>query len=323
MGKTPLEKEDVTESEDLGTVGGGSTRRLRRIEEGAHDRGVHQSLKPSLAIRQSPLSQHQLSHPSSTSDCVSQARSRMAPRPEVGESSTGINHTRTSASLIDDRSSTEIAPSPSVTGSPAIRAIDHINQHPKVAMQSLELESRTTHHDGVGESYRLRSRPPAQEIMSGHRSTVEQLSHELPTLRATMLSVPDFQAAFAGIYARLEAMEHISSTYDVPEDMMERLERLESVEARSAELESRLEELEHLKEIVETRSTTVSIERRVREYEDEHLMQKEARLEHVEKRLLGLESREAPSRKSPWQVEVVVLPYGRQLHGLWSETSFG
>jgi len=149
---------------------------------------------------------------------------------------------------------------------------------------------------------------------------VEQLSHELLTLRPTIPSVPDLQSAIADLYARLEAMEHISSTYDIPEDMMERLERLESVEARSAELESRLEELEHLKELVETRSTTASFERRFGECD---LMQNQdvvERLDNMEKRLLSLKSREAPSRQSPWQVEVVVLPYGRELHGLWSES---
>jgi len=145
----------------------------------------------------------------------------------------------------------------------------------------------------------------------------EQLHEQLNALKALVLSVPDVQHALSGIYQRLEAIENMSSSQEVPDDLTERLELLEHLEVRTIELEAKLNSLDTAGSFRDDHSVTdTSRKISARNSEDQSDMLLE-RLDEIEHRLINIEGRSLPSSQSPWSVEVVVIPWGTELNGLW------
>ena len=155
------------------------------------------------------------------------------------------------------------------------------------------------------------STPSAQPLPT------EQLHEQLNALKAIVLSVPDVQHALLGIYHRLDAIESMSSSQEVPEDLAERLELLEHLEVRTLELEAKLDNLDNARSFYDDHSipdTSRKISARNSEEQGDVLLD---RLDDVEHRLMRIEGHTLPTSQSPWSVEVVVLPWGTELNGLW------
>ena len=145
----------------------------------------------------------------------------------------------------------------------------------------------------------------------------EQLHEQLNALKALVLSVPDVQHALSGIYQRLEAIENMSSSQEVPQDLAERLELLEHLEIRTIELEAKLNSLDTAGSFRDDHSVIDTSRKISARNSDDHSDMLLERLDEIEHRLINIEGRSLPSSQSPWSVEVVVIPWGAELNGLW------
>jgi hypothetical protein len=211
----------------------------------------------------------------------------------------------------DGSSATEAATTPSVIGSPELHAIDSAFDGLRSGVRRLEVERLVPSHRDVEASSLVdhQSRPTSPPKMLREETLLEQLTR----LRHLLQSMPNMQTAFSGIHHRLNAIESIASTEEVPGDLVERLSSIDDLDARITELERRIEE------IVEGRSATASFERRIVDYD--HDGRYEAfltRLDEVEHRLSSVAAAGEPSPERPWIVEIIVLPWGPELQGIWS-----
>ena len=190
----------------------------------------------------------------------------------------------------------------------------------------------------------------AHDSMKITRS-LQQLVPCLDTLAAQLIAYPTVVTSVQLLAKRLEALENASISNGPLEDMSDRLDLMDG---RVTETESKLEDYDKWREILDddTRPGSGHALRRARRRGDGNDLLANASftsdgsaptksslisasssalianaMERAETnsliaslttRLSNLESVVCPSKDRPWQIEVVVLPWGPNLQGIWS-----
>ncbi|EKG22418.1 hypothetical protein MPH_00152 [Macrophomina phaseolina MS6] len=155
-------------------------------------------------------------------------------------------------------------------------------------------------------------------------SALRKLAPQLLALQQHLASQPSISSTMQNISDRLWMLENASFQHLPAEEINEKFELMDG---RILDTEQRLNELEHQyyvmqeekeeKERAEAESQqdevsgSKSILAKVLDETD-----KLVRLSEIEQRLEDLEAA-VPSDANPWEIEVVLLPWGRDLRGIW------
>lgn len=194
------------------------------------------------------------------------------------------------------QSVTELATTPSLPGTPVTRSFQHQN--------SPALDA--TIFDPAGQL-----QPSVTHRQSRATSTSQPTPAREPSLRATLrhvqsFSAPDTRASLAELSSRLDALESASFSHTCVDDLQD---RFEAIDGHICELHARYEELERQRvvERSEDASETVRLS-------GCHV---EEKVDFLEQRVQRLEHTSSPSRVEPWELEVIFLPWGRELRNIW------
>jgi hypothetical protein len=154
-------------------------------------------------------------------------------------------------------------------------------------------------------------------------SSLREMAHHLSALRAFVLR---HGSLLRGISDRLENVE-LGPSYSQPPKDQELCDKVEGIETRIMEIESHvdhhgklLDEGEHSDDGSKTRRYAHGdAKEHVLAPADgpEELVALRDRVEHIEERMAEIERHLPPSSSRPSTVEVVFLPWGRDLRGLW------
>jgi len=144
----------------------------------------------------------------------------------------------------------------------------------------------------------------------------------LPKIQSIMNHVADYPETRRNHEYRLDQLENSSFSHPAIDDLKDQHEMLDT---RVHDLEIRLEDVEkhnlyenssigskHIMDgSMDSRSSSALISRAIENLDN-------SRIEALEAKILQLETFAAPSHSRPWEVEVVFLPFGPQLTGIWS-----
>ncbi|KAI9860582.1 MAG: hypothetical protein M1813_006006 [Trichoglossum hirsutum] len=178
-------------------------------------------------------------------------------------------------------------------------------------------------------------------------SLISSLSHLLPPLKSLLAAYPTILDAVKGYAARLDVLENASFSNAPAEDIQQ---EVELVEGRVLDLEGKVEELEKWRTGHDEDSGSVTRSHRTakRKAEDGGMNDGStsfvsitssatnasntsstliaaavdrsgmlSRIDSLSSRLHELESSAPPSLARPWEVEIVFIPWGRGMKGIW------
>jgi hypothetical protein len=141
---------------------------------------------------------------------------------------------------------------------------------------------------------------------------MSKIAAHLSNISAMISSYPQQSASLRSLGERIEGLEGMSFSFVHPDELAE---RFEDVDVRLTELENWKEELNNI-----YRRQTISVNNSFKSNEtDEAAAGVDLALceiEGIKERLQDLEDL-APSSVYPWEVEVVFLPWGPDLKGVW------
>jgi hypothetical protein len=154
-------------------------------------------------------------------------------------------------------------------------------------------------------------------------SSLAQLAHHLSVLNKF---VSNHGSQLRGLLGRVETVER-SSFFSQPGVPVEFNDKLDHIEARVIEVETKVDD--HTKALWRGDSDS-SMDARSRRHGDLNSLDGssldgqiaqsiETRVAAIEDRLLGIEKSLPPSLNNPYKIEVVLLPWGRNLRGIWIE----
>ncbi|KAL3424079.1 hypothetical protein PVAG01_03360 [Phlyctema vagabunda] len=142
----------------------------------------------------------------------------------------------------------------------------------------------------------------------------------LPKIRSIVQHVSDYPITMKNHESRLDLLENASFCNPGLEDLQERHENLDT---RVGELETRVNDIErsqndassigsrhNLEESMESRASHTS--------SGPDRAELNSTIELLKAQIAELQSSALPSYRHPWEVEVVFLPYGAQLKGIWA-----
>ena len=249
-------------------------------------------------------------------------------------------------------SATEVA-TPSVGGTPDFTGLQQTIHETRALIKTISESQAATTQDVVAASVGHRSPASANHGATDEQPTVpipagalarlpgtlQRLLPYLETVHSHLQTYPHLSTSIKALFERVDVLENMSFSH-VP--MEELNDRFDGVDLRLLHLESRTDEHDKLHSAIEDeggsskqsgikaglgsftsnisfrsngslRSTTSSaliadaIERQ----------ETGARLKEVEERLEVLESTALPSYAAPWEIEIILLPWGRDLRGIW------
>lgn len=245
------------------------------------------------------------------------------------------------------QSATEVA-TPSVRGTPDLRAADNAVQQGKKLIDTLSrLTSSKSAPQSPANKLTTVAYVPGQQLNSPSVQQEEQLQNVLRAaspqdlqklisylapLHNLLISIPNVAKTMRELGHRLDVLENGSFNYVQPEDLHQTLEMYDD---RLITVEHRIEEHEKMHQALDADSSSTSHSRRridnvtgsfisncsttssalilaAMERKD-----KEAEIGDIKDRLEILESTAVPTTLNPWEVEVVLLPWGRELRGVW------
>jgi hypothetical protein len=175
-----------------------------------------------------------------------------------------------------------------------------------------------------------------QEAMKKIPLTLQQLTPLLASLQNYLARNPDISIheSINSLTRRMDSLENSSFNMIAPEQLQD---QFENFDGRLIELDHRLDD--HDKMLVAydpdnespvrkfravTENTSFGSNRSLASGTSSALIsaaidrvETEGRLTAVEERLDGLEKIQLPSLLIPWEIEVVLLPWGRELKGMW------
>ncbi|KAH6644037.1 hypothetical protein C7974DRAFT_13024 [Boeremia exigua] len=248
------------------------------------------------------------------------------------------------------QSVTEVA-TPSVRGTPDLGAVDNAVQQGKKLIDTLSRltsskpgplspPNKLTDAASV-HGYHLRSPSIQQEeqlqnvLRAASPQDLQKLVSYLAPLHNLLISIPNVAKTMRELGHRLEVLEGGSFNYVQPEDLHQTLEMYDD---RLVTIEYRMDEHEKMHQALDADGSSVSYSRRridngTGSFNSSCSMQstttsalvlaamdrknKEAELGEIKDRLEVLESAAVPTTLNPWEVEVVLLPWGRDLRGIW------
>lgn len=254
------------------------------------------------------------------------------------------------------QSATEVA-TPSNQGTPALRGAADAFDSIKNGMDDLErnfLATSNRHGVQAATSNGVRSNStgqvnrPSVEPSDGDRkgdqhssASVNALVSQIAALRNFLASSPDLGLSLRHICNRLDALETVSFSHGSVDDLNERFELFDG---RMLEIEGKVEDLEKFRRTYDQEATLLDgdplrsgVFRPPSSHHGDlspenarhdptssdsilHDAKTQAilRLKNLEERLEALESSTGPSAASPWEIEIVLLPWGKELRGIWS-----
>lgn len=170
---------------------------------------------------------------------------------------------------------------------------------------------------------------PSEDTHAGSNNAISATLHNesnddnlLPKIRSIMNHVADYPETKRNHEYRLDQLENSSFSHPVIEEMKDQHEMLDT---RVHDLEIRMEDVEKhnlyetssvgSKQIMgasmDSRSSSALISHAINNLDS-------SRIEALEAQILELQAIATPSHLRPWEVEVVFLPFGPQLMGIWS-----
>lgn len=164
---------------------------------------------------------------------------------------------------------------------------------------------------------------------------LQKLVSYLAPLHNLLNSIPNVASTMRDLGSRLDMLENGSFNYVQPEDLNQ---TLEMYEGRLIEVEHRMDEHDKLHQTIDDHGSTCSFSQRRIEnantsFESNHSVDStassalilatmdrkntEMELDLVKQRLDVLEAAAPPTSLAPWEIEVVLLPWGPDLRGIW------
>ncbi|KAK8154796.1 hypothetical protein IWX90DRAFT_66111 [Phyllosticta citrichinensis] len=224
-------------------------------------------------------------------------------------------------------SATELATSPENT--PDLRSFDHNVQETRDLLSNLcdslaDVENMDDRADVKREPRNSPEQEGAHASQDGRAESfttslrnipliLQRLAPHLNHLHQHLTSYPNVSTDIRDIQSRVFSLENASFQHIPPEEIMEKFDNLD---VRVLELEQRLKD--YLAECDfdgSSKDTLVGSDASGHDPKDTiH------RLEALEYRMESLEAT-LPSPSNPWEIEVVLLPWGKDLKGLWFSAS--
>ncbi|USP75254.1 hypothetical protein yc1106_02528 [Curvularia clavata] len=249
------------------------------------------------------------------------------------------------------QSATEVA-TPSVGNTPDLSVADQAVQDGKNLIDALAKVTADMQQQAASPSDRpTYATVPTQLLLENTSSvTQEQLQNLLQTaspqglqklvsylapLHNLLNSIPNVANTMRDLGSRLDMLENGSFNYVQPEDLNQ---TLEMYEGRLIEVEHRMDEHDKLHQNIDEHGSSCSFTRRRIEnvntsFESNHSANSttssalilaamdrkntEMELDHIKQRLDVLEAAAPPTSLAPWEIEVVLLPWGPDLQGIW------
>ncbi|KAI9799415.1 MAG: hypothetical protein M1825_004515 [Sarcosagium campestre] len=153
-------------------------------------------------------------------------------------------------------------------------------------------------------------------------AVIRMLVPHLHLLAKHISSYPTLASSLQSHAMRIESLENASLSNGPFEEINE---KFDVFDGRVTEVEGRLEEAERLRRDADEDGTSTNGQDSFRSTTSSALVAAaidnvgiRARMKTVENRVTKLESFATPCIDRPWQVEVVVLPWGRHLKGIWT-----
>ncbi|KAG9190259.1 hypothetical protein G6011_08347 [Alternaria panax] len=246
------------------------------------------------------------------------------------------------------QSATEVA-TPSVGNTPDLTAADRAVQDGKDMIDAMKrITSEIQQPSGSSPEEQTYVTVPTQ-LLPKHAATAPQeqlqsllqsappqglqkLVSYLAPLHNLLNSIPNVASTMQELGNRLDLLENGSFNYVQPEDLNQ---TLEMYEGRLIDVENRLGEHERMHEAMDDQSSNSSFGRRridnattsfgsVDSTTSSALIlaamdrkETEMELDNIKERLDVLEAAAPPTSLQPWEVEVVLLPWGPDLKGIW------
>jgi len=164
---------------------------------------------------------------------------------------------------------------------------------------------------------------PDNERSSHSSTTIEYILSQIAALKSVLPADPNLNATLSALRHRLDALECVSYSRGPDDELQDMVELLEG---RMIDTEEKVEDLERIR-ISHIRSSA-SPSLNAASFRDSgsfltaplaNISHEAAssRIEEFEQRLQVLESAAPPTTANPWEIEVVMLPWGRSLKGIW------
>lgn len=268
----------------------------------------------------------------------SPARSYSANNPrDIQNSPHVFRPTFLAGQVIDDQaqSATEMA-TPSLQGTPALRETDEGFQNLRNTLEAFNRQHSALHANPqnnplqTGEEMPDQSTPhvdediPIDEPILMSPKTTSLLLRQVVALKGLLSSTPNLATSLGSLNNRLEALEAMSFSHVLIEDAHD---KFENFDGRMLDVEGKVSELEHATAEVVRRAgradasfASNASHTSGSQEGSSHIARLDALGEQLvshQQRLTDLESVAPPSTAHPWEIEVVMLPYGPDLRGLW------
>ncbi|ORY07528.1 hypothetical protein BCR34DRAFT_19025 [Clohesyomyces aquaticus] len=246
------------------------------------------------------------------------------------------------------QSATEVA-TPSNANTPDLGAADQAVHDTKKIIETLaqyadqtngsEAKASSTTFPGPQRLLTASPSTPQEQLQNALRSASPQALHKLVSylspLHNLLNSIPNVASTIQDIINRLDMIESNSFNYVQPDDFQQ---HVEMYDGRLLELEHRMDEHDRLHQSIDADNSSNSHGRRriatvtnsfgsnnslqsttssaliVAAIDRNHM---ETEIEGIKNRLDTLEAAALPTAVNPWQVEIVLLPWGRDLRGIW------
>ncbi|KAB8346038.1 hypothetical protein FH972_023090 [Carpinus fangiana] len=226
------------------------------------------------------------------------------------------------------QSATEVA-TPSLCGTPLLRTADDELENARACINALTEGGKDV--DSTSEANkRTEMGPPSNVAVQSLLNVNEQLKTHVRALRQILSSKPGLLSSISNLDKRMDALETVSLSHGSMEEVHDRFEYFDG---RLLEIEGKVDELErhrtNVDDDAQSRKKTAAVRQMVGESFDSEMGNSDThesprrnnhaqRLLELEQRLAGLEDTGLPSILHPWDVEVVMLPWGHDLKGIWS-----
>ena len=228
---------------------------------------------------------------------------------------------------IDEYSATEVA-TPSIAGTPDFKALASSNSQAHSSPGHLR-PARIRNHTGESERHCAVPHPAGQS---------EREIEVTPATNNPLMSARDVQTMLTSLATRLDNIENMSFSQVQIEELQERSElfdgrlidmeqwRLDHEQAQSSPEPSRrhADERRHLPSEKGSFESQGSLDLSAAAQTEAVVLatlaahaETNPRIEDLDRRVGDLESRAMPSFAHPWQIQVVLLPWGRDLRGVW------
>ena len=242
------------------------------------------------------------------------------------------------------QSATEVA-TPSQAGTPVLDGSDEVMQSIKIGIEGLQqdlvranqtLNERrsatpafsTELHGPTDKAFRQVSTAQGHvDIDGAHKqnTTLAELVSQIASLRNVFATSPTLGSSLLSISNRLDVLETTSLPRVSVEDIDDKVELFDG---RLLDIESKVDDLEKFNHVHEQDQggrrpahdlALASFASHLSEGQDGTLVRVDPlmRLKSLEDRLISLEKAGGPSISQPWEVEIVLLPWSRDLKGIW------